>query len=131
MILDLLAGVKRTGPHQWVARCPAHEDRSPSLSIRQADDGRILLHCFAGCAVHDVLGALGLDMGALFPEPLYHRAKPLASRISAADALKCLSREAGVIAIMASDLADGRAVDADRAATAAGRIAEALEVTCG
>ncbi len=40
------------------ARCPAHEDRSPSLSLRDGDDGRLLVHCFAGCAGREVLTAL-------------------------------------------------------------------------
>ncbi len=42
----------------WVARCPAHADRNPSLSIGSASDGRLLLHCFAGCAFEDILDAL-------------------------------------------------------------------------
>jgi putative DNA primase/helicase len=47
----------------WVARCPAHADRTPSLSIREAEDGRLLLHCFAGCdwgAIRDALAARSL-----------------------------------------------------------------------
>jgi putative DNA primase/helicase len=58
----------------WVARCPAHVDRTPSLSIREADDGRLLLHCFAGCAwgvLRDTLAARSLwpgrDPGAHYP----------------------------------------------------------------
>jgi putative DNA primase/helicase len=42
----------------WAARCPAHEDRSPSLSIADARDGRLLLYCHAGCVFAQVLGAL-------------------------------------------------------------------------
>lgn len=132
VLLNLLQGVKRTGKGQWLAKCPAHEDRSPSLSVRCCDDGRWLVHCFAGCDTHDILGAMGLEIADLFPEPLYHKAKPIEARITAMDALKCLSREAGVIAILASDLAEGKPVDADRAARAAGLIADALqEVTHG
>jgi hypothetical protein len=41
----------------WVARCPAHDDRSPSLSIRD-DGGRVLAHCFSGCSQSDVIEAL-------------------------------------------------------------------------
>jgi len=59
----------RTGNGKWVARCPAHADSSPSLSIREGRDGRVLLHCFAGCDVEDVLNALGLAMGHLFAGP--------------------------------------------------------------
>jgi hypothetical protein len=42
----------------WMARCPAHRDRTPSLSIREADDGRLLLKCFAGCSWADLRQAL-------------------------------------------------------------------------
>lgn len=42
----------------WSARCPAHADRSPSLSIGSAPDGRLLLHCFVGCTFEDILEAL-------------------------------------------------------------------------
>lgn len=40
------------------ARCPAHDDRSPSLSVRDGDDGRVLVHCHAGCDGRDVIDAL-------------------------------------------------------------------------
>lgn len=46
---------------RWMAQCPAHEDRSPSLSIQRNADGRVLVHCFAGCEGDDVIGALGLE----------------------------------------------------------------------
>jgi hypothetical protein len=49
---DAFAGLvdaKRAGPGKWLAHCPAHSDSSPSLSIREGMDGRVLLHCFAGC----------------------------------------------------------------------------------
>src|SRR5437764_432456 len=60
-----LGAVKaRTG---WMARCPAHDDRSPSLSLKLAQDGRLLLYCFAGCTVHDIVTRLGLSLRDLFP----------------------------------------------------------------
>lgn len=43
----------------WIARCPAHDDRSPSLSISQSAEGKLLLHCFAGCRFEDILAASG------------------------------------------------------------------------
>src|SRR5882724_5086828 len=58
---------KKSGPNKWVARCPAHEDRSPSLAIKEGDDGVVLLHCFAGCSVDDVCGAIGIELMDLFP----------------------------------------------------------------
>lgn len=47
---------RRSGPG-WVAPCPAHDDRRPSLSLRDAD-GRVLVHCFTGCPQDDVIAAL-------------------------------------------------------------------------
>src|SRR3954470_19268241 len=53
---------------QWSARCPAHDDRAPSLSLRQIE-GQALVHCHAGCTAVDVLGALGLTLRDLYDEP--------------------------------------------------------------
>lgn len=52
----------------WSARCPAHEDRKPSLSIGEGDDGRALLRCHTGCSPEAVCGALGLRLADLMPE---------------------------------------------------------------
>ena len=46
----------------WQCRCPAHDDRTPSLSIGAGDDGRALVKCHAGCATEDVLGSIGLAL---------------------------------------------------------------------
>lgn len=51
----------------WVALCPAHDDRNPSLSVSQAGNGRVLVHCHAGCPFADVLAAAGLSPADLFP----------------------------------------------------------------
>jgi hypothetical protein len=42
----------------WIARCPAHDDRTPSLSIRYAEDNKVLVHCHAGCDQERVIAAL-------------------------------------------------------------------------
>lgn len=65
-VLERLDGVRPTATG-WAARCLAHEDRSPSLSIRQGEDGRILLHGFRGCTFREILGALGLTPQDLAP----------------------------------------------------------------
>lgn len=57
--------IKKTGAG-FTALCPAHEDGNRSLSIREGDDGRVLIHCFAGCTVASVVFALGLEMRDLF-----------------------------------------------------------------
>jgi hypothetical protein len=64
-VLSCLEGARPNGTG-WTARCPAHDDRTPSLSIAQGDDGRALLHCHAGCEVKAICGALGIEERELF-----------------------------------------------------------------
>ena len=68
--IDQIAGqldkVHRT-KNGYMACCPAHEDRSQSLSITEAD-GRILMHCFAGCGIDEITQALGISVIDLFPD---------------------------------------------------------------
>jgi hypothetical protein len=77
-IVERLHG-RRSGAG-WIAQCPAHEDRSPSLSIGEGRDGRILLHCFGGCTSEAVCDSLGLSLSDLFPEPGTFQPKPSALR---------------------------------------------------
>lgn len=51
----------------WIARCPAHDDKNPSLSISSASDGRTLLKCHAGCEFKAVVAALGVSAAQLYP----------------------------------------------------------------
>lgn len=51
----------------WIARCPAHADGRPSLSINEGRSGQTLLFCHAGCRVQDVVSSVGLTIGDLFP----------------------------------------------------------------
>jgi len=70
-MIDLITSkLEKLRPHghgRWMACCPAHEDKSPSLAITELRDGRILIKCFAGCEILDVLSAIGLTMSDLFP----------------------------------------------------------------
>ena len=52
----------------WQGCCPAHNDKTPSLSIHEGTDGRVLLKCHTGCGVENVVSALNLEMADLFPE---------------------------------------------------------------
>jgi len=65
-ILARLKGVRRNGSG-WMALCPAHADKNPSLSVKQ-EDGSLLLHCFAGCTVEEICGALGIELSELFSD---------------------------------------------------------------
>jgi hypothetical protein len=56
---------RRVAPGKWLAKCPAHSDSRPSLSIREGRKG-IMLHCFTGCPTEEILAALDLDFTDLF-----------------------------------------------------------------
>lgn len=57
--------VRKAGKDSWTAVCPAHNDKSPSLSIRDTTE-KILIHCHAGCDPVAILGNVGLEMADLF-----------------------------------------------------------------
>ena len=124
-IINRLDRVKSTGNGKFLACCPAHDDRSPSLSIRETDDGRVLLHCFAGCDAESVLSALSLEFSDLYPEPLGHHFKPSKQRVNAREILCALDHEALVIAIIGADVLDHKELDNetwDRLGVAVNRI---------
>jgi hypothetical protein len=105
LLLSNLEGVKNTGNGKWMASCPSHADRSPSLIITQIDD-RILLHCFAGCSCLDVLSAVGLQYEDLFPDKVrnpYEKQKP-PPRFSKAELFDLLVQESGIVAFGFNDL---------------------------
>jgi len=104
-IISRLEGVKDTGQDRWNARCPAHEDRSPSLAIKEVND-RLLVHCFAGCSTYEIVSAVGLELSDLFPEKRESH-KPLSRPFPASDILKCLSLESMFVYICAQDLQRG------------------------
>lgn len=65
-LINRIEGVSQVGSG-WVGLCPAHDDKDPSLSIGEGDDGRALVNCHAGCSPEAVVAALGLEMSDLFP----------------------------------------------------------------
>jgi hypothetical protein len=129
-LLSRLTKVKgRNGA--YTACCPAHEDKSPSLAIRE-QDGKIILHCFAGCAVGNIVGAVGMDMTDLFPpnEPKYTPQPRV--KLFATDLLRVIALEAQIVAIASYDMGRGKAlaeVDLKRLQLASQRINEALEAS--
>jgi hypothetical protein len=67
----------------WLARCPAHDDRQPSLAIAEAKDGKLLVRCHAGCGQREVIAALrarGIwDVGDQRPSSVHAAAVPCGS----------------------------------------------------
>lgn len=128
VILDRLDGVRQTG-RGFVARCPAHEDGRPSLSIRETSDGRVLLHCFAGCDAEAVLAAVGLTFSDLYPEQPGQHFKPERHRFDARAALECVYHEALVVSVIVADMAAGETLTdehQERLTMAASRLSDAM-----
>ena len=119
-LITRLHGVKNTGPNRWLARCPAHDDLSPSLSITDRD-GRVLLHCFGGCETEDVLGAVGLRFSDIMPERL-DDARP--APIPALQILEAVAHEITVAAFLAQEL--GYVTASSRLVAAGSRLNAAL-----
>lgn len=135
-LLPRLAQAKQIAPGKWIALCPAHDDRRPSLSIRETDDGTVLLKCWSGCGGADIVEAVGLRLHDLFPRRLENRrALRPGERWIPRDAMAGVAFEALVVVIAGEQLMQGNPLtrrDLDRIATAAGRIrAAAREVGCG
>ena len=133
-LLDRLEGVRSVGTARWMARCPAHEDRSASLSIRDAD-GRVLICCHAGCSASDVVEALGLKLADLFDAPIAHHisgmASPIRAYVNPAEVLRDLAHEAVVLVLISERLrVEPRLTDEMRSRLdlAAGRINGALSL---
>lgn len=107
-ILQALAKVKQTSANEWVACCPAHDDRTPSLAIKQTDDGRVLLHCFSGCVPIEILNVLGLTYADLFPRNSTPLEGLKSLRWSSRTMLEAIAHNAMCLVILADDLAHGR-----------------------
>jgi hypothetical protein len=137
LLLSRLEGVRKSG-RGWIARCPAHTDKSPSLSIAESDDGKVLVHCFAGCSAYDVVTAVGLTLADLFPERLApsspadrQRARQAKKESDWRAALNILGRESTVALAAAETVLGGGTLadeDVDRLKMAVHRIGRAREV---
>ena len=110
-LLSRLDRVRITGKHQWIACCPAHNDKSPSLAITEKDDGRILVKCFAECGASEIMEAVGLGLEDLFPEPLSDHYPKVRSSVSPRQVLMCLVPETLCIALIGSQVSKGIPMD--------------------
>ena len=130
-----LTGIKETGAGRYLACCPAHLDKRPSLAVRELDDGRVLVHCFAGCGVEKVLNAVGLELDALFPERAIGDHMPRERRpFNSSDVLAALTFEINVASIILDRMVNDKDITAGdwlRFKTAADRIRSAKEFVDG
>ncbi len=141
-LLSRLDCVRETSTGQYMARCPAHDDKSPSLSVRDLGD-RVLVHCFAYCSPVDELDAVGLTLADLFAGDDQHvddhnrghrrvGALPIRDRWDAAALLRELSDESVVVLIAGTDMLQNKPLPPDdykRLRVAVDRIARIVEVS--
>jgi hypothetical protein len=123
VLLSRLQGVRKTRSHAWVARCPAHADNTPSLSISDAGDG--LMHCFAGCEVQAVLDAVDLTFDDLFPDRAIFNGGKIHKPFLPTEVFEIARREVAVVAIISAELHKKRSVsdaDYERVFTAVDRL---------
>jgi putative DNA primase/helicase len=129
-VLQHLSGIVKAGKN-LKALCPAHGDKTPSLSVATGDDGRVLLHCFSGCSVESVVNAVGLAMTDLFPQGATHCKVPSVSGVSLRELRQAADFERQILFIVKADQMHGRAVsqiDLERARLAMQRVLLAKQV---
>lgn len=109
--------LRENGRDRWRACCPAHGGKNPSaLSVGIGADDAVLLKCWHGCEVAQVAQALGLELTDLFPPrpQAGQGAGPMKRRrlLTASQALDLLDRESLLVLVCASDMAEGKPLDA-------------------
>ena len=97
----------KSGESEYQCLCPSHDDRKASLGLKELSDGRILVHCFAGCSAVDVLGAVGLNLDAVTPQRLGDF-KPARKAFNPYAVLKTISTETLLVALAALEMGSGK-----------------------
>lgn len=111
-LLNRLERVRRMGDNRWIACCPAHGDRHPSLNIRLTDDDTILLVCRSGgCSAHDIVSAVGMNLTDLFPKTDRHHAPRQKYPFSAREILAAMVPESFCIALIGKQMSQGITLD--------------------
>ena len=131
-LISHLSKVRKSGKDSWIACCPAHPDKTASLSIKDVGDGRVLINCFAGCGAIDVLESLGLDWEDVMPETTVVNPTRVESVIYPTDALRIIKNEARLVYLCALDISKGNALDENdmkRLKLAMDRILKATELS--
>lgn len=118
-LLSRLQKVKRVGKDSHIACCPAHQDKSPSMTIREIEEGKILLHCFGGCSVDEICRSIGITIADIMPDrqPDALR-RPMTAPFNARDVLECIKNDAQLLALFISDVTQGKAITPQEAANA-------------
>lgn len=134
--LSRLNKVRKTGKESWLACCPSHGDKNPSMTISVGSDGRVLVHCHSqGCSIEDIAAGVGLEVKDLMPDdPLYNRAKPLRAPVSPRDALFAVRDDLTSALVIAKMIQRGEKLtdkDTLELAKIVGRISFTIHLTGG
>jgi hypothetical protein len=124
--LEKVSGNEKGG--RFKALCPAHADRSPSLSICVGDDGRVLLHCFSGCSVEAIVSSVNLTMVELFCVDAGSKRPPLVPGVSRRELRTAIEFEKTILFLAKADETKGRCIstnDSQRTQLALQRVAKA------
>ena len=129
-LIAKLRGVQGRGP-RYRAICPAHDSKhgTRSLAVYEADDGRVLIKCHAGCDVHSIVGAVGMDLADLFPPKAEPHTPKVRKPWAARDVVAALRAESMIGWVLLTDIANGKVLtrsDRERAKVAADRAAHLL-----
>ncbi len=132
-LLSRLDKVRNRGGGKWMASCPCHTDKTPSLAIKE-DGGTILLHCFSQqCSPQEICSSIGIEITELFPpSEKFDANQPAQKRqfYDSAQVLEGLAYEALVMHIISNDMLKNGSIEPDereRLAQASFRINAALE----
>ena len=132
--LSTLDKVRKHGK-DYMACCPAHPDKSPSLTIAEREDGRILVHCFAGCSAEEVVNAVGMELKDLMPENVgFHRKSPDPRPFNPYDVLAAVRSDMTNALVYCKDMQAGKVpseTESLHLAMIVGRITMAIQLAGG
>jgi|Laugrespbdmm15dd_1035085.scaffolds.fasta_scaffold41965_2 hypothetical protein len=120
----------KSGENEYQCLCPAHNDKNASLGVKQLSDGRILINCFAGCGITDILGNVGLSLDDIVPKRLGDF-KPVRKAFNPYSVLKTVSHETLLVALASIELSKGKTLpleDHKRLMLAAERLRQAYSL---
>jgi hypothetical protein len=115
LFLPRLDKVKQTAPNKWVALCPAHNDKHPSLGVTLTSDGAILIKCWTGCGAQAIVESVGLSLRDLFPQKAAKefdltKPRPKAPRFSKSELFDILLIEAVILAFAYEEQRNGKTI---------------------
>jgi len=108
-ILARFSKVYRSGEGEYQCLCPSHNDRTASLGLKFKED-KMILNCFAGCSMEDIIGSVGLSWADVMPNSIDTEYKP-EKRFNPYSVLKATRQDLLFIAVCAGHVASGKALD--------------------